>query len=124
MFILSVRDRFSAAHRIESTERCEDLHGHNFTVEVSVSGKDLDKSGLLLDFRIIKDCLKKVLETLDHKYLNELTYFQERKASSEYIALYIFEEMEKMLDPKKVRLMEVKVFESEDSSASFRREDD
>jgi 6-pyruvoyltetrahydropterin/6-carboxytetrahydropterin synthase len=123
VFILSIRDGFSAAHRIQGKAGpCEELHGHNFAVEVSFGGQRLDSRGLLVDFRVLKGYVRAVLSRLDHRYLNEIPYFRERASSSEYIALYIFEEMERLVQNEGVNVLEVKVWESENSCASYRRE--
>ena len=74
MYKLKVIDSFSAAHNLRNYKgKCEELHGHNYKVEVVLGGLELDEDGLLIDFKDIKTSLKKILETLDHKYLNEVT---------------------------------------------------
>jgi 6-pyruvoyltetrahydropterin/6-carboxytetrahydropterin synthase len=84
MFTLCVKDSFAAAHRLIGYEgKCEDLHGHNFVVEAFFSGEKLGDDGLLVDFKILKDYLKDVLDNLDHKYLNEIPFFVERASSAE-----------------------------------------
>lgn len=120
MFTLCVKESFSAAHRLEDYNgKCEELHGHNFLVEALFRGEKLDKSGMAIDFKILKDFLTGVLEGLDHKYLNELTFFQQRSSSSEYIAMYIYGELAKALGNSPVRLAEVRVWESETAWASY-----
>ena len=75
MFTLCVKDSFAAAHRLVGYQgKCEDLHGHNFAVEAFFSGEKLGDDGLLVDFKILKDYLKNVLDSLDHKYLNEIPF--------------------------------------------------
>ena len=90
MFTLCIKDSFSAAHRLEDYHgKCEELHGHNFTVEALFTGEEVEKSGMVIDFKILKDYLGEVLASLDHKYLNDILFFQQRATSSEYIAMYI-----------------------------------
>jgi 6-pyruvoyltetrahydropterin/6-carboxytetrahydropterin synthase len=71
---------------------------------------------------VLKGYVRAVLSRLDHRYLNEIPYFRERASSSEYIALYIFEEMERLVQNEGVNVLEVKVWESENCCASYRRE--
>jgi 6-pyruvoyltetrahydropterin/6-carboxytetrahydropterin synthase len=122
MFTLSVKDSFAAAHRLIGYEgKCEDLHGHNFVVEAFFSGEKLGDDGLLIDFKILKDFLKDVLDKLDHKYLNEIPFFIERASSAEYIALYIFGEVEKQMKGKAAVLKEIRVWESDKAYAAYGR---
>jgi len=122
MFSLCVKDSFAAAHRLVGYQgKCEELHGHNFVVEAFFSGEKLGDDGLLVDFRILKDYLKIVLDNLDHKYLNEIPFFAERASSAEYISLYIFEEVEKQIKVGGASLKEIRVWESEKAYAAYGR---
>ena len=71
--------------------KCEELHGHNFKVEVTVGAPDLNSDGLLIDFRLVKKWLKDILDDMDHKHLNDLPFFAGKNPSSENIANYIYE---------------------------------
>jgi 6-pyruvoyltetrahydropterin/6-carboxytetrahydropterin synthase len=120
MFTLYVKDTFSAAHRIEDYNgQCEALHGHNFLVEVLFAGERLGKGGMLVDFKILKNYLKKILESLDHRYINEIPFFMERSGSSEYLSKYIFDELKKLIEEKEITLKEVRVWESEKTYAAY-----
>lgn len=122
MFTLGIKDSFAAAHKIVGYKgKCEELHGHNFLVEVFISGEKLGDDGLLVDFKILKDYLKDVLDGLDHKYINEIGFFAERASSAEYIAMYIYGEMEKRIKEKEVLLKEVRVWESDKAWAAYER---
>jgi 6-pyruvoyltetrahydropterin/6-carboxytetrahydropterin synthase len=122
MFTLCVKDSFAAAHKLVGYNgKCEELHGHNFTVEAFFSGKKLGNDGLLVDFKILKNHLKDVLDALDHKYLNELSFFNGKTSSAEYIAIYIYEEMEKKMEDTEVFLKEIRVWESDKAYAAYER---
>ncbi|MCS7280293.1 MAG: 6-carboxytetrahydropterin synthase [Desulfobacterota bacterium] len=122
MYIVSVKDSFSAAHRLSGIAgKCEELHGHNYVVEVFVEGENL-KDGLLIDFRELKVALRDILLELDHKYLNELDFFKTNSSSAESVAYYIFSKLEPKVKEKKLRLKEVRVWESENSCASYRED--
>ncbi|MCX7857990.1 MAG: 6-carboxytetrahydropterin synthase QueD [Deltaproteobacteria bacterium] len=123
MYVLTVKDMFSAAHRLSGAGgKCEELHGHNYVVEVSVQGEKLGDEGVLIDFRQLKEAVKQVLLLLDHKYLNDIDFFQKHSSSSEYIAHFIYMNLKEVLREKSVKLSEVRVWESENSCASFREE--
>lgn len=117
-----MKDYFSGAHSLRNYKgKCEELHGHNWKVEVSISGKQLNKIGLLIDFVEVKKIVKEVLGKLDHRYLNEIEPFDSINPSSENIAKYIYKEIEKKLrkETKKCKLVEVVVYESETTSVTY-----
>ena len=122
MFTLSVKDSFAAAHRLVGYKgKCEELHGHNFTVEVSIAGDDLQDDGMLLDFTILRGHLHEVLDVLDHKYINDIPFFSGRASSAENIALYVFSEMEGRVGNNRVSVKKVTVWESDRACASYER---
>ncbi len=119
MYRLSVTSHFSAAHNLRGFKgRCEALHGHNWKVELTVKGHELDETGLVMDFGELKRLLGQVLETLDHTYLNKLAHFQQINPSSELIARYIHDRLAPML-PAGVKIEEVAVWESPGSRAAY-----
>ena len=121
MFTLCVKDSFAAAHRLEAYHgKCESLHGHNFMVEAFFEGQQLNEEGMLVDFAILKGYVKEALSGLDHKYINEIPFFQERASSSEYIAFYLYERLKGLIKEKRVSVTEVRVWESEKVYAAFR----
>jgi 6-pyruvoyltetrahydropterin/6-carboxytetrahydropterin synthase len=115
-----VKDSFSAAHRLEDYHgKCEELHGHNFMVEALFDGEQIGTSGMVIDFKILKNYLKDILQNLDHVYINDIAFFKQRASSSEYIAMYIYDKLKKMIGNEPVRLTEIKVWESETAWASY-----
>lgn len=120
MYEVTIKKSFSAAHLLkEIGGKCEELHGHNFHVEISVAAKSLNEEGLLIDFRVVKRWADEVLEQLDHKYLNELDYFKNANPSAEAIARLLYERIgEKALEAK-VALTRVTVWESDNSRVSY-----
>ena len=81
MFEITVFSHFSGAHRLRYLHgRCEELHGHNWKIEVSVASNRLNQEGIVLDFGILKQKVEKILKTLDHTYLNDLPYFSKKRA--------------------------------------------
>ena len=79
MFELTVKAEFEAAHQINGYNgKCQRLHGHNWSVEAIVEGRELDELGMLIDFKILKSELNSVLDELDHRYLNELEIFAKK----------------------------------------------
>jgi 6-pyruvoyltetrahydropterin/6-carboxytetrahydropterin synthase len=121
MYELKVMGSFAAAHKLSMvTEKCENLHGHNWKTEVFVKAEKLDKTGVVIDFGIIKGYLREILEYLDHKYLNELEPFKDINASSENISKYIADEIDaKLGNNKEIKVSRVRVWESDDACATY-----
>ena len=120
MFEITIRKSFAAAHQLRDIGgKCENLHGHNFTVEVSAGGEKLNDEGLLLDFRQLKKWTNELLEELDHKYLNELPFFKDLNPSSEIIARFMFERLSEKTKTLNTPITRVTVWESEDARVSY-----
>ncbi len=122
MFELKVKNSFSAAHQLTMVgEKCENLHGHNWHVEVRVSGEKLNTAGVLLDFGDIKKWLRAIMKDLDHKFLNDISAFAGVQPTSERIAVYIAQRVQKFLDTEHahVRVASVTAWESDDASATY-----
>ncbi len=122
MYEVKIIRFFSAAHFLQDYHgKCEALHGHNWKVEVMVRRQTLGEGNMALDFARLKRQTDEVLERLDHKNLNELPPFRDQNPSSEAIARYIFQELEKALADEAVTLYRVNAWESRDSCAGYMR---
>ena len=120
MYEIKIESSFSGAHRLRGYDgQCENLHGHNWKVEIFVSSWELGEDGMVLDFRRLKQATQKVLETLDHKYLNEIPYFAEINPSSENIAKYIFDRVRERLGESRAKVTKVTAWESAGDCASY-----
>ncbi|MCP3950990.1 MAG: 6-carboxytetrahydropterin synthase QueD [Desulfobacterales bacterium] len=121
MYELKVETDFAAAHQLAMVgEKCENLHGHNWKIEVIVAGETLDEGGVVMDFGIIKQHVRAVMETLDHKFLNELEIFSDAvPPSSENIARYIADSMQKKLDNPAAKIARVSAWESKNACATY-----
>jgi len=122
MYEIKIKLDFAAAHHLrEVGGKCESLHGHNFMVEVAAESPSLDEQGMVMDFRLLKAKTQAIIQTLDHRYLNELPIFQGKNPSSENIAAHIFTELARQVDQGPRRISWVSVWESENSQATYRR---
>ena len=120
MYEVSVKRHFSAAHCLrEVGGKCEELHGHNFLVEVSVSGNTVDDHGLLLDFRLLKMWIDESLVDLDHHFLNEVAPFKGTNPSAERIARLLHARLSAKAADCKLLVSRVTVWESENARVSY-----
>jgi 6-pyruvoyltetrahydropterin/6-carboxytetrahydropterin synthase len=122
MFEVSIEHTFAAGHALRNYKgKCENVHGHNYRVQVVIRGAQLDDAGLLADFVELKRLLRDISEPLDHVFLNDIEPFTTLNPSAENIALYICEKMQQGMTQKNpVEVAEVKVWETEKQSATYR----
>ncbi len=120
MFELKIIADFAAAHQLKMVaKKCENLHGHNWKIEVCVAGERLNDAGVLMDFGEIKAHLSDIMASLDHKFLNELEYFKVDNPSSENIAQYIAKSLQKEIDNSAVKVTRVTAWETDSACATF-----
>jgi 6-pyruvoyltetrahydropterin/6-carboxytetrahydropterin synthase len=116
MFEVEVFSDFSAAHRLRGYKgKCENIHGHNWKVGVTVSSERVNKIGIVADFRDVKKQLGGVLKKLDHKNLNSIANFKKINPTSENLAKFIYGQLKR----KRVPVSSVSVWEAEDSKAVY-----
>ncbi|HPS90383.1 MAG TPA: 6-carboxytetrahydropterin synthase QueD [Methanosarcina vacuolata] len=121
MFELKVVTHFAAAHQLKMVaKKCENLHGHNWKVEVCVAGERLNEAGVLVDFGELKQNVSEIMTRLDHNFLNELEYFNDSNPpSSENIAQYIATSLQTMIKNPEIRVTSVTAWESENACATY-----
>ena len=118
MFEVSVIESFSAAHYLAKYHgKCEHLHGHNYRVKASIQSKQLDEGGMVIDFGILKQELKKILDPLDHCLLNELNEFSDGSPSAERIAFYIYNKLKQRF--KDLKISAVEIFETDKNLVTY-----
>ena len=121
MYELKVVTHFAAAHQLKMVgEKCENMHGHNWKIEICLAGETLNAAGVLMDFGEIKQHVSEIMTKLDHKFLNELDFFGDSiPPSSENIAKYITESLQLTINDPSVKVTSVSAWESEDSCATY-----
>ena len=125
MFEISVQETFAAGHALRGYRgKCENVHGHNYRVLVTIEGEELNSIGLLVDFVDVKRVLHAAVERLDHQFLNEVPPFDVQNPSAENMAKYFYEELSKGLASHEpaapVRVAAVKLWETDTSTATYR----
>ena len=123
MFEVTVEDSFVAGHYLRNYKgKCENPHGHNYKVRVTLAGKELDKAGLLLDFRDLREALKPVIDRLDHQMINEIEPFTVVNPSAENLAKYFYDETNvrlKNVTSGRVFVKDVTIYETDTTTAKY-----
>ena len=122
MYQVSVEESFSAGHALRGYKgKCENLHGHNYKVRVTLEGPTLDSVGLLYDFVYLKQIMHGVIQALDHKFLNDLEPFRVENPSAENIAKYFYDEASKQMRqaPNGARIASITVWETDVTAATY-----
>jgi len=123
MFEVSVEETFAAGHALRGYKgKCENVHGHNYRVRVTLEGASLDQAGLLYDFVHLKQVIQGLIRSLDHKFLNEQPPFDKINPSAENIAKYFYQRASEQLGQAAngARLASVTVWESDTTAATYR----
>jgi 6-pyruvoyltetrahydropterin/6-carboxytetrahydropterin synthase len=123
MFQVSVEETFSSGHALRGYRgKCENVHGHNYRVRVTLEGRELDNIGLLMDFTHLKKVLREVSGTLDHQFMNDLEPFKTVNPSAENVAKYFYDQVNRQLTnlPPGARITDVIVWETDTSRAQYR----
>ena len=120
MYRLTIKTGFAAAHNLINYQGdCENLHGHNWKVEVTVTARELDSAGLAIDFKLLKKETNAVLDELDHKYVNQHAFFRDISPSSENISRFLFHRLAERLNNGNVTLEKIGVWESDNACAEY-----
>jgi 6-pyruvoyltetrahydropterin/6-carboxytetrahydropterin synthase len=123
MFEVSVEETFSAGHALRGYKgKCENVHGHNYRVRVTLEGPQLDHIGLLVDFTEVKRAVREIMGRLDHQFVNDLEPFKSVNPSAENLAKYFYDEVAKLLPalPAGARVRDVILWETDTSRAQYR----
>jgi 6-pyruvoyltetrahydropterin/6-carboxytetrahydropterin synthase len=123
MFEVSVEDSFAAGHALRGYRgKCENPHGHNYKVRITLHGERLDNIGLLFDFKDLKSAMNNIIDRLDHQYLNDIEPFKELNPSAENMAKYFYDECNSLLREKtngRVQVKLVKIWETDTTTATY-----
>ncbi|HVH97981.1 MAG TPA: 6-carboxytetrahydropterin synthase QueD [Enhygromyxa sp.] len=119
-YLLKTHVHFAAAHVLRGYEGdCEQLHGHNYKVEIEVRATQLDELGMGVDFRAIRVAAREVVGVLDHRLLNDIPPFTEVNPTAEHIAAYVYEQLGRLIDNDRVRVHAVTIWETDRDSVRY-----
>jgi 6-pyruvoyltetrahydropterin/6-carboxytetrahydropterin synthase len=123
MYEVTVEDSFAAGHYLRNYHgKCENPHGHNYKLRVTLAGEQLDKAGLLIDFKDLREVMRQIIERLDHRMINDLEPFTVLNPSAENLAKYFFDEANSRLHSTtngRVGVKMVTIFETDTTTATY-----
>ena len=134
MIHITRRERFNAAHRLFRADysdeknnavfgKCSDpnWHGHNYELFVTVKGDINNETGFLINLKVLSKIIKtNVINKLDHKNINlEVDFMKGKLASTENLAVSIWNELEDNVNVLGAELHCVKVVESENNFIEY-----
>lgn len=120
MFELTVEVSFSAAHQLRGYKgKCENVHGHNWKVQINVLAERLNEIDIALDFHDLKKIANEIISPLDHSFLNDVFPFTEKNPSSENIAKWVYDSVKKKVNNDNINVAAVTVWESDTTSVSY-----
>jgi len=120
MYDVTVKTGFSAAHRLRMYDgKYENLHGHNWSSQVTVEADELDAMGVGIDFVKLKQMVEKILGKLDYQNINEIPPFDELNPSAENIARWLFLQLKEKVNSPTTRVKRVEICEMEGCGASY-----
>ncbi len=120
MYELMIETSFSAAHQLRGyMGKCEQMHGHNWKVQVHVTADRLNEIDIAMDFHDLRKITNEIISPLDHTFLNEIFPFTEKNPSSENIAKWIYDCLKKRINNENIEVSAVTVWESDYASATY-----
>jgi 6-pyruvoyltetrahydropterin/6-carboxytetrahydropterin synthase len=122
MFQVTVDETFSSGHALRGYKgKCENVHGHNYKLRVTLEGPQLDSIGLLYDFTHLKRVIREIVGGVDHKFLNDLAPFDVLNPSAENLAKYFYDETARQMKamPEGARVTSVTIWETDTTSATY-----
>jgi 6-pyruvoyltetrahydropterin/6-carboxytetrahydropterin synthase len=122
MYEVSVEQSFAAGHALRNYRgKCENVHGHNYKIQLRVFGTELDPAGLLMDFGDMKRILREVIAILDHQFINDIEPFTTVNPTAENMTKWFYDEVTRRLpEGTHLSLGEVKVWETDIQYAAYR----
>ena len=121
MYEVTVEHTFAAGHALRGYKgKCENIHGHNYRLWVTIAGEDLDETGILMDFVEVRALIKSVVSRIDHRFLNDFPPFDQINPSAENMAKFFYDEIEPAVRAKGLKILGTTIWETDTTSATYR----
>ena len=132
MIYITRKEHFSASHKLHNPKisnkknelifgKCNNFHGHNYYLEVTLYGEPDNDSGYVFDLKKLSKIIsKEILLKVDHKYLNEVSMFSNINPTTENMAKIFWNILKQKLKTKNAKLYSIKIYETEKNMIEYR----
>ncbi|MEO6693933.1 MAG: 6-carboxytetrahydropterin synthase [Ignavibacteria bacterium] len=132
MLYISRREHFSSSHRLNNPKlsdeqneeifgKCNNLHGHNYYIEVTLIGIPDPESNYVMDLKELKKIIyEEILEKVDHKYLNDVEMFKGIIPTTEIMAMKFWDALENKVKRDNAGLYSIKLYETEKNFVEYK----
>ena len=134
MLYITRKEHFSSSHKLDnprlSKERneeifgkCNNFHGHNYYIEVTLAGIPDKESSYVMDLKLLKIIIhEEILNKVDHRYLNEVDMFKGIIPTTENMVLRFWEALKPRVNSENVKLYSIKLYETDKNYVEYRGE--
>ncbi|MDZ4713254.1 MAG: 6-carboxytetrahydropterin synthase [bacterium] len=134
MLYITRREHFSSSHRLENPAvspeknieifgKCNNYHGHNYYMEVTLAGTPDAESGYVMDLKLLKKIIhEEILSKVDHSFLNDLDIFKGIIPTTENMIVKFWEVLAPKVKRSNVSLHSIKLYETEKNFVEYRGE--
>ena len=134
MLYITRREHFSSSHKLENSGlsqqkneelfgKCNNFHGHNYYIEVTLAGTPDPESRYVMDLKLLKQIIhEEILDKVDHKFLNEIDMFKDVIPTTENMAVSFWKALADKVKRENVSLYSVKLYETEKNYVEYRGE--
>ena len=124
LYTLRIYAQFCSAHSIRDYPGdCRRLHGHNWKVETEIRARKLDDIGIAIDFKTVKTETRKLADSLDHRFLNEIEPFDRINPTAENLACWFYQHLSQTLNSGLVHVSAVTLWETDTACVRYSEED-
>jgi len=132
MLFITRKEHFSSSHRLENqnlnTEKnaeifgkCNNFHGHNYYLEVTLQGTPDKVSGYVMDLKLLKSIIQdKIISKVDHKFLNDVEMLDRIIPTTENLAIKFWEILEPAIKCDNAKLYSIKLYETDKNSVTYK----
>lgn len=134
MLYITRKEHFSSSHKLDNPNlskemneeifgKCNNFHGHNYYIEVTLEGTPDKESCYVMDLKLLKNIIhEEILDKVDHKFLNELEMFRNVIPTTENMVLRFWEALEPRVRRDNVKLFSIRLYETEKNYVEYRGE--
>lgn len=134
MLYITRKEHFSSSHQLDNPHlskekneeifgKCNNFHGHNYYIEVTLAGTPDKDSSYVMNLKLLKIIIhEEILDKVDHKFLNELEMFRDVIPTTENMVIKFWAALEPRVNRSNVKLYSIRLYETEKNYVEYRGE--